>query len=185
MFRDLKQFCSSADDFKFIRQTVEAIQDAKPDSHAPSVISGNESQSGKGKTPSGADRQAPYAQACIPFIGIYLAQLLRINQLPALIDPTAPNSLVGINTETAIFDPPAHPEVFAALQPLPESMHLEPLINVHKQRLIGKVIKSFVASQHIACRIQFDVDKKIFQRCLRLHALDDEYLQRALAMYPG
>lgn len=116
-------------------------------------------------------------------LGIYLSQLHRLNKLPALIDPTAPNSVVGIDPVTANFDPPAHPEVFSSLTPLPPSMHLEPLINVHKQRGIADVIKSLVAGQHLASRFQFDVDKKLFQKCLRLRGLDAALLQRALAFY--
>lgn len=116
-------------------------------------------------------------------LGVYLSQLYKHNKLPALIDPTAPNSVIGIHAETAIFDPPAHPEVFADLAPLPPSMHLEPLINVHKQRRIADVIKSLVAGQHLASRIQFGIDKKLFQRCLKLRGLDAMTLQRALDIY--
>lgn len=63
-------------------------------------------------------------------------------------------------------------------------MHLEPLINVHKQRLIAGVIKSLVAGQHLASRVHFPIDKKLFQKCLKLRGLDGDMLKRALAMYP-
>ncbi|KDR78279.1 hypothetical protein GALMADRAFT_245373 [Galerina marginata CBS 339.88] len=184
MFRDLKQFTKPDDNFKFMRQVVDSIVDAKPletSSHAPSVVSGGDSQNGKGKANSDIRPSVP--SACIPFIGIYLSQLHRLNKLPALIDPTAPNSVIGIDPITANFDPPALPEVFSALAPLPPSMHLEPLINVHKQRRIADVIKSLVAGQHLSSRVQFEVDKRLFQKCLRLRGLDAAYLQRALAMY--
>ncbi|KAF8900418.1 hypothetical protein CPB84DRAFT_1778876 [Gymnopilus junonius] len=177
VFRDLKQFTSPNEDFKFIRQVVDSIVDAKPlegrHSHTPSVVSGVDSQNGKGKANSESRPIMP--SACIPFIGIYLSQLHRLNKLPALchrIDPV-----------TANFDPPAHPEVFSSLTPLPHSMRLEPLINVHKQRRIANVIKSLVAGQHLASRFHFDVDKKLFQKCLRLRGLDAALLQRALAVY--
>jgi hypothetical protein len=62
-------------------------------------------------------------------------------------------------------------------------MNLEPLINVHKQRRIAEVIKSLVSGQHLASRVQFEVDKKVFNRCLRLRALDGATLQRVLATY--
>lgn len=117
------------------------------------------------------------------FIGIYLAQLQRHKKLPDLIDPTAPNEAVGVDPVTSNLDSPAHPEVFSTLAPLPPSMHLEPLINVHKQRRIASVIKSLVAGQHLASRMQFEVDKKLYQRCLRLRGLDSDILQRALAVH--
>ncbi|KAJ3509621.1 hypothetical protein NLJ89_g5128 [Agrocybe chaxingu] len=186
MYRDLKQFTTNIDHFKFMRQVVDSIVDAKPlesGSHASSVVSGGaDSQSGRAR--AGSDLRPAVPSACIPFIGIYISQLHRLNKLPAVIDPTAPHSAVGIDPETAIFDTPAHPEVFATLAPLPPSMHLEPLINVHKQRRIADVIKSLVAGQHLASRVHFEVDKKLFQRCLRLRGLDSTYLQRALHMYP-
>jgi GDP/GTP exchange factor required for growth at low temperature len=62
-------------------------------------------------------------------------------------------------------------------------MQLEPLINVHKQRLIAGVIKGLVAGQHLASRVQYPIDKKLFQKCLRLRGLCGETLQRAYAMY--
>lgn len=116
--------------------------------------------------------------------GVYLSQLQRHSRLPDLIDPTAPDEAVGINPTTTNFETPAYPEVFSALTPLPPSMHLEPLINVHKQRRIASVIKALVAGQHLASRVQFDVDKRLFQKCLRLRGLNPDALRRALAMYP-
>jgi GDP/GTP exchange factor required for growth at low temperature len=118
------------------------------------------------------------------FSGVYLSQLCQFNRMPDLIDPTAPNEAVSIDPISANFNAPAHPEVFASLTPLPSSMQLEPLINVQKQRLIAGVIKSLVAGQHLASRVQFPIDKKLFQRCLRLRGLDADMLQRAFTMHP-
>ncbi|KAH9477116.1 Guanine nucleotide exchange factor LTE1 [Psilocybe cubensis] len=185
VFKDLKIFITVADHFKFMRQIVDSIVDAKPlegSSHAASVISGGDSQSGKGRGTS--DNRPMVPTACIPFIGIYLSQLRVFTKLPGLIDATAPHLVVGIDPVHATFDPPAHPEVFSALVPLPKSMHLEPLINVHKQRRIADVIKALVAGQHLASRVQFSIDKRLFQKCLRLRGLQPDLLQRALAMYP-
>jgi len=184
MYRDLKQFTANVDDFKFMRQVVDSIVDVEPldtNSHPTSVVS--DSQSGKSKT--GSENRSGMPSACIPFIGIYLTQLHRLNKLPAVIDPTAPHKLSALDTVNSVFQSPLHPEVFSSLAPLPPSMSLEVLINVHKQRRIADVIKSLVAGQHLASRVYFNVDnKKLFQRCLRLRGLDDAYLHRALAMYP-
>lgn len=117
-------------------------------------------------------------------IGIYLAPLQRVCRLPDLIDPTAPTELVSIDPVHGNFSPPAHPEVFDALPPLPPSMYLEPLINVHKQRLVARTVKALVAGQHLASRLQYTIDRRLFQRCLRLRGLDSATLSRKLAMYP-
>ena len=114
---------------------------------------------------------------------MYLSQLRQLEKLPDLIDPTAPHQSVGVNSITNNFDTLYQPDVFSSLVPLPDSMNLEPLINVHKQRRIAEVIKSLVSGQHLASRVKFEIDKKVFNRCLRLRALDDSTLQRVLATY--
>ncbi|KAF4568291.1 hypothetical protein EYR36_010301 [Pleurotus pulmonarius] len=181
IYDDLKIWTTPDDDFRYMRNTIESIADNKPadtSTHAPSVTSGG----GTNRSKAGSESK-PVPTACVPFIGVYLAQLRRYSKLPDLIDPTAPNEAVGIDLVTGNFETPAHPEVFSSLAPLPPSMHLEPLINVHKQRKIAKVIKSLVAGQHLASRVQFQVDKKLLQRCLKLIALDENTLQRAFAMH--
>jgi hypothetical protein len=195
VLKDLKQFTSSNDNFKFIRRATDAITESKPlETSAASVVSS--SGESKGKQPERPQIQT----ACIPFIGtsppikslliflkmflgVYLSQLHRLGKLPDLIDPTAPHQSVGVNPVNNNFDPLYQPDVFSSLAPLPDSMNLEPLINVHKQRRIAEVIKSLVAGQHLASRVHFDVDKKLLNRCLRLRALDGATLQRVLATY--
>ncbi|KAL1741639.1 hypothetical protein HDZ31DRAFT_44998 [Schizophyllum fasciatum] len=183
MLNDFKQYTTSEGDFKYIRHAVDAIADSKPldaGSHAPSVVSGGAGDTpGKGK--GGGDKAVP--TTCIPFIGIYLAPLKRFSQLPDLIDPTAPHEVVGVDPVTNNYESAAHPEVFAALKPLPPGIHLEPLINVQKQRSIANVVRSLVTGQHLASRVHYPIDKRVFQKCLRLRGLNTEMLQRALAMY--
>jgi len=148
-----------------------------------------------GRKDSASHRLYPFPRYALPCIGLshnlkfsgsgqYLSQLCRHCQLPDLIDPTAPSEPVRIDPITNTFEPPAHPEVFSALAPLPPSMQLEPLINIQKQRRIAGVIKSLVTGQHLASKLQFPIDKKLFQRCLRLKALDEDTLFRVYAMYP-
>ena len=71
MFRDLKHFTAVADDFKFMRQVIDSIVDAKPvedGAHSASVVSGGtDSQNGKGKATS--DNRSMRPTACIPFFG--------------------------------------------------------------------------------------------------------------------
>ena len=98
--------------------------------------------------------------------------------MPDLIDPSAPNKSVTVDTNGNLGQP-AYPEVFSALQPLPPSIQLEPLINVQKQRLIAGVIRSLVAGQHLANNLEVNIDKKLLQRCLKLKALDPESLSQS------
>ena len=63
-------------------------------------------------------------------------------------------------------------------------MQLEPLINVQKQRQIAGVIKALVAGQHLANKVEVEVDKRLLSRCLKLSALDDAALQRIFGAHP-
>lgn len=181
MFKDLTAFTDSADDFVHIRNTVAAISDDAKASVPEDTPAAPRSHASRGRATSDSKPLKP--QSCVPFIGIYLSPLHRFSRLPDLIDPTAPNEASGVDQYGNLIHP-AHPEVFATLAPLPASMQLEPLINVHKQRLIAKSIKALVAGQHLASRVQFPIDRKLFQKCLKLRGLDKDTLQRAYVMYP-
>jgi hypothetical protein len=63
-------------------------------------------------------------------------------------------------------------------------MHLEPLINVHKQRLVARTVKALVSGQHLASRLQHPIDRRLFQRCLRLRGLDPATLYRKVGDVP-
>jgi GDP/GTP exchange factor required for growth at low temperature len=204
IFNDLVGFTSSTGDFQHIRRNINSLVDTKPEevgSIGPSSVGATDGQSSRSKATADSTPLYVTSGVCVPFIGtalllfcisiisnfssqgVYLSQLYRHAKLPDLIDPTAPNETVSVDPITANFDAPAHPEVFSSLAPLPASMQLEPLINVQKQRLFAGVIKSLVAGQHLASRVQFPVDKKLFQKCLKLRGLDNETLQRVFAIY--
>ena len=102
--------------------------------------------------------------------GIYLRQLIKLDKLPDYVDPTAPTELVDEDPNGNLSQP-RHPEVFANLAALPAEMTLEPLINVHKQRLISGVVLGFVNCQPLTGKYKFPMDRKLHQRCLRLRAL--------------
>ncbi|KAG1873471.1 hypothetical protein C8R48DRAFT_456266 [Suillus tomentosus] len=184
VLQKLKQFVSPDNDFKAMRDAVAAMADPKTLSvttRTSTVLSSSSTDLPSGKSKGSHDAKTP--SACVPFIGVYLSQLYRYSRLPDLIDPTSPHDPVGIDSQTVNFESPAHPEVFDSLTPLPPSMQLEPLINVHKQRLIAGVIKDLVGGQHLASRIQYQVDKKLFGKCLRIRGLDGETIQMAYGMY--
>ncbi|KIY67631.1 ras GEF [Cylindrobasidium torrendii FP15055 ss-10] len=206
LLRDLKIFTSKDDSFKFIRAAVDAIVDAKPfegasvaannggSSTAASTAPSTSTSTSRPPTTAGPSRPsgprksvdigaAPPNPTCIPFIGSYLAQLTEFSNLPDLIDPTAPNTPVAVDMRTLNYEPLAHPEVFDTLEALPANVHIEPLINVHKQRLRAGVLKRLVAGQHVASRVRMECEKRLLQQVLRMRALTGEMRQRALGMY--
>ncbi|PCH43076.1 ras GEF [Wolfiporia cocos MD-104 SS10] len=180
---DLTSWTSKRGHFMYIRHTVEALTEAKPIEVNPQDVSTAGADAQPARSRATSECKPPSAPACVPFFGVYVSQLQKYTNLPDLIDPTAPHEPVGIDPATNTFEAPAHPEVFSTLNPLPPSLQLEPLINVHKQRLVAGVVKSFVAAQHLASRVQFPLDKKLFQRCLKLRGLDTDTLERALTLY--
>ncbi|KAG7087720.1 hypothetical protein E1B28_013666 [Marasmius oreades] len=184
IFRDLKLFIANTNCFQYLREAIERVLDAKPidsGAHVSSVVNGSATDQ-----PTRGRGNKTMTSGCIPFIGIYLSQLYQHHQLPDLIDPTAPNEVVGIDPTTFSFDSPAHPEVFDALAPLPPSLQLEPLINVQKQRLIAGVVNSCITGQQLANRVRFALtDTDMQKACLELKALDSETLQRVLLSLPG
>ncbi|KAK7045447.1 Guanine nucleotide exchange factor lte1 [Paramarasmius palmivorus] len=178
-FRDLKLFIANDNNFMHLNEAVNRIMDIQSADAQSGIASANMDPSGRNKN------ETTSSPACIPFIGTYLSQLYQHHQLPDLIDPTAPDEIVNIDPLTSNLDSPAHPEIFDALAPLPPSMHLEPLVNVHKQRLIAGVVQSFIAAQHLASRIQFSRDKRLHKQCLELKALDSDTLQSMLNSFSG
>ncbi|KAH9984299.1 hypothetical protein BJV77DRAFT_966244 [Russula vinacea] len=176
ILKDLTSFADPVDDFKHIRRAVAQLAD-------PKLATGASEEAASVRS-SARGRLDGKVATGVPFLGIYLAPLQRVYRLPDLIDPTAPTELVSIEPMSGNFSAPAHPEVFDALPPLPPSMHLEPLINVHKQRLVARTVKALVSGQHLASRLQYPIDRRLFQRCLRLRGLDPATLQRKLVMYP-
>ncbi|THH06581.1 hypothetical protein EW145_g3988 [Phellinidium pouzarii] len=189
VFEDLKAFCTSEEDFRYIRRAIAAIVDAKPltassqDNAVTTSTGPTDGLSSGNKSKSTADGKVVVPSSCVPFIGVYLSQLHRFSRLPDLIDPSAPTETVDTDPDTGNFKAPAHPEVFCDLRPLPASMQIEPLINVQKQRKIAGVIKALVAGQHLANKVEVDVDKKLLSRCLKLSALDFDELQRIFGVY--
>ncbi|EKM52709.1 uncharacterized protein PHACADRAFT_261303 [Phanerochaete carnosa HHB-10118-sp] len=181
MLRDLQQWTTSDGDFKHIRTTIDSLAEAKPGS--PDSATPNAETQSATRSRAASEGNPPTPPACIPFFGVYLSELYRYSSLPDLIDPTAPHEPVRIDPETNTFEPPAHPEVFSNLAPLPPTVQLEPLINVHKQRLVAGAVKSLVAGQHLASKVQHPVEKKLFQKCLRLRGLNVDMLTRALAIF--
>ncbi|KAG8896424.1 hypothetical protein FRC01_011826 [Tulasnella sp. 417] len=180
VFEDLKEFSSPRGNFKFIREAIAAMVDRRedPPNGPPSAHS---SVSSRSRMP--VDKAVAPA-SCIPFIGVYLSDLHRYRKLPEYIDPTSPSSRV-LEGPNGQLSSPRHPEVFSTLAPLPPSVQLEPMANVQKQRLTAGTVKEIVAGQHLASKISFDLDRKLYQKCLRLKALPPDKLVDVAKTYGG
>ncbi|CAE6401337.1 unnamed protein product [Rhizoctonia solani] len=153
VFKDLKWFTSSTDNFRFMRDQIMSLtHDSRVD--APS------------------ERGSEQLVGCIPFLGIYLSELSDYAKLPDFIDPTRPEEPVQLDPITGEFGALADPEVFNALPELPDYMSIRPLINVHKQRQIAGVVQALVKGQHMASACRFTAEPKVYSKCLRLKCVD-------------
>lgn len=153
----LKSFCSAEGNYRLIREAVS------------NLILANKSTDPL--VPQSATAVTDSSRACIPHIGIYLSQLYKYDRLPDYVDPTAPTEPVDEEPNGTLTQP-KHPDVFTNLAPLPPSMTLEPLINVHKQRLISNVVISFMNAQQLTNKYKFVTERKLHQRCIKLRAFD-------------
>ncbi|GJJ09299.1 hypothetical protein Clacol_003521 [Clathrus columnatus] len=188
IFEDLKVFVSREGEFRYIRNATSALIDRRTlgfgtegGTTSSSSAAGNSTDRDKERDKPAVSSSQPHTNPhptyCLPFLGAYLAQLYAYEKLPDFIDPTAPTEPVLIDIATGTLSAPSHSEVFFNLQPLPEGITLEPLINVHKQRLIARVIKTFVGAQHLAASVPFDVDERCYQKCFRIRSLETDVLQ--------
>ncbi|KAJ1309351.1 hypothetical protein OPQ81_006130 [Rhizoctonia solani] len=162
VFKDLKWFTSSTDNFRFMRDQIMSLtHDSRVD--APS------------------DRGSEQLVGCIPFLGIYLSELSDYAKLPDFIDPTRPEEPVQLDPVTGEFGALCDPEVFNTLPELPDYMSLRPLINVHKQRQIAGVVQALVKGQHMASACRFTAEQKVYSKCLRLKCVDAATMWSALS----
>ena len=72
VFDDLRAWTDAKDDFKFIRQAINAMIDAKPinvGSHAASIVSTGATDGQSSRSKATSDGKPPAPPGCIPFIG--------------------------------------------------------------------------------------------------------------------
>lgn len=91
---------------------------------------------------------------CIPFLGIYLSDLVFNAELPAYIEP---------------------PRRAAACDSL---VLQQPLVNFHKHRITATVIKRILTFQNLARRYPFAPDPELYRQCLQVEPLDQERIRK-------
>ncbi|CAG8552004.1 7824_t:CDS:10 [Rhizophagus irregularis] len=97
---------------------------------------------------------------CIPFLGLYLSDLVFNAAVPSFIDPTSSQ--------------PSTPS-----SPLPSSsadattpLHHQPLINFHKHRTTATIVKRVLTFQTLSRGYNFSIDKEIYDKCYGLKGFE-------------
>lgn len=89
---------------------------------------------------------------CIPFLGIYLSDLVFNSEQPPYL-----NTIINPTTSPVL---------------------AQPLVNFRKHRITATVIKRVLTFQNLARRYAFDVDEEVYAWCLLLDPLDAESIRR-------
>ncbi|CAG8483477.1 3669_t:CDS:10 [Funneliformis caledonium] len=94
---------------------------------------------------------------CIPFLGLYLSDLVFNAAVPSFIDPPSQPPT------------PSSPSFNVPSSPL---YHQQPLINFHKHRTTATIIKRILTFQNLSREYSFYVDKEIYDKCFGLKGFE-------------
>ncbi|ORX51971.1 ras GEF [Hesseltinella vesiculosa] len=103
---------------------------------------------------------------CIPFLGIYLSDLVFNSEQPPYLEPSHDHHRIYHEQTTQ-----NHRSVSPVLK--------QPLVNFRKHRITATVIKRVLTFQNLARRYAFDLDEDVYELCLLLDPLDTEAIRKA------
>ncbi|KAI8393436.1 ras guanine nucleotide exchange factor domain-containing protein [Radiomyces spectabilis] len=99
---------------------------------------------------------------CIPFLGIYLSDLVFNSEQPSYLTSQTP----------------AQP-IYTAYQTVDVSPLLkQPLVNFRKHRIVATVIKRVLIFQNLARRYAFEFNDELYYQCAHLHTLETSSIQQ-------
>ncbi|KAI8140107.1 hypothetical protein BJV82DRAFT_623945 [Fennellomyces sp. T-0311] len=93
---------------------------------------------------------------CIPFLGIYLSDLVFNSELPPYIAPVKSNGKATCDS----------------------LMLQQPLVNFHKHRITATVIKRVLTFQNLARRYPFTPEPELFRLCLDVKSVEPEKIRK-------
>ncbi|ORZ01282.1 ras guanine nucleotide exchange factor domain-containing protein [Syncephalastrum racemosum] len=102
---------------------------------------------------------------CIPFLGIYLSDLVFNSEQPPYIQPNLENHRI-YHANTRTYTDSISPVL------------LQPLVNFRKHRITATVIKRVLTFQNLARRYSFDRDDEVQYLCNEVVSFDAEEIRR-------
>ncbi|EGU11422.1 hypothetical protein RTG_02580 [Rhodotorula toruloides ATCC 204091] len=161
-FRGMQVFVSHLKNFKYLRAVTNAL--IATEAGLPNTRSG-----------SFDSTAAAAAKGCIPFLGIFLRDLALNAELPTFLDPTNPDIPAEVDAAGSLVSL-ADPSAFDELPPLPPSISLAPLVNVHKFRILAGTVRKVVAFQDLANRYTFEPTPSVYFKCLKIRSLEQDVM---------
>lgn len=157
ILQELSTFTSPTKNWKNIRDSMTQV--AEEYGSSPTEIQVQVPPQGKSKhhhTASSVTIKLPFG-GCIPFLGIYLSDLVFNAELPSFLP--SPNNGLG------------HYK-----QGLAKQASSQPLVHLRKHRITATVIKRVLVFQNLAKRYSFEesADSLLYLTCLQVPSLDLE-----------
>ncbi|KAI8991900.1 hypothetical protein BDF20DRAFT_909611 [Mycotypha africana] len=151
----LTEFTSPIRNWKNIRDSMTEVAEEYGNSPSEVQVEMPGTTSAKRKFKKSARIKIPFG-GCIPFLGIYLSDLVFNSENPRFLKPNLENQKI-YTTNSKVGLPPCLDQQ---------------LVNFRKYRVIATVIKRVLTFQNLAMRYAFDEDEVLLEKCRKLHVLD-------------
>ncbi|SCZ99861.1 BZ3501_MvSof-1269-A2-R1_Chr12-3g03548 [Microbotryum saponariae] len=169
-FRGMQVFVSHLKNFKHLREVTKAlISEYGPPGQRRPLSANDPYRSVKGT------KGAPVPLGCIPFLGLFLRDLTMNAELPTFLDPSSTDTPAEVDAEGTLVSL-ADPNAFNSLAPLPPSLRMRPLVNVHKFRVQARIVQDVLAAMEFAEGYPYDPDARWYLKCLKLRALSSDVM---------
>ncbi|CAO3643866.1 unnamed protein product [Cunninghamella blakesleeana] len=166
LLEELSQFTSPMRNWKHIRDnmTVVAEEYGMSPTEVQVEMPGATGSGGSTKGFKLTKVKIPFG-GCIPFLGIYLSDLVFNSEQPPYLEPN--------HTHHKIYK-----EQIESSRANLEPVLKQPLVNFRKHRITATVIKRVLTFQNLSRRYAFDLDDELYERCYFLDSLDTESIRQ-------
>ncbi|KAK4515063.1 uncharacterized protein ATC70_002673 [Mucor velutinosus] len=161
--QELSTFTSPTKNWKHIRDSMSQVAEEYGESPTEIQVEVDDSNSTfrKRKSKKSVTIKLPFG-GCIPFLGIYLSDLVFNAELPSYL-PSSNNNIERKHQGSI------------------DAVLSQPLVHFRKHRITATVIKRVLVFQNLAKRYSFEEssDLLLFNTCFQVASLDTEAIQKA------